>query len=45
VGKPCRAWATKEGEGWIKLTMEATEADVPEKFLTGENFKKYYSEA
>jgi hypothetical protein len=44
LGKPCRAWATKEGEGWIKLSMESTEANVPEKFLTGENFIRYYSE-
>ncbi len=44
LGKPCHAWSTKEGEGWIKLNMEATEADIPEKFLTGGTFKKYYLE-
>ena len=44
LGKPCHAWRTKEGEGWIKVKMEATEDDIPEKFLTGESFKEYYSE-
>ncbi|MFB6297632.1 MAG: C45 family autoproteolytic acyltransferase/hydrolase [Salinirussus sp.] len=44
LGKPCHAWRTREGEGWLHLQAGATEADVPERFLTGEAWLDHYTE-
>jgi hypothetical protein len=44
LGKPCRAWPGGEGEGWIRLTPETTAADLPAAFLSGESWKRFYSE-
>jgi hypothetical protein len=42
LGKPCQAW--REAEGHITLTMDFKLEDIPEGFITGEVFKKYYIE-
>jgi len=44
LGKPCHAWRTDEGDGWLHLTAGATEADVPDRFLTGEAWLEHYTE-
>jgi isopenicillin-N N-acyltransferase like protein len=44
LGKPCHAWGSAEGEGWIRLHINSAEADIPKAFLTGETWKRYYSE-
>jgi hypothetical protein len=44
LGKPCRAWAAAEGDAWIRLTLDMTESDVPQAFLSGEAWKRFYSE-
>jgi hypothetical protein len=44
LGKPCHAWRTDEGEGWIQITAGADEADVPDAFLTGEAWLEHYTE-
>jgi hypothetical protein len=44
LGKPCHAWRTDEGDGWVHLTAGATEDDVPERFLTGEAWLDHYTE-
>lgn len=44
LGKPCHAWRTDEGDGWLHLTAAATEADVPERFLSGEAWLDHYTE-
>jgi hypothetical protein len=44
LGKPCHAWRSDEGEGWIHITADATEADVPDAFLSGDAWLEYYTE-
>ncbi|WP_254533068.1 C45 family autoproteolytic acyltransferase/hydolase [Natrinema gelatinilyticum] len=44
LGKPCHAWRTEEGNGWLNITADATEADVPDRFLTGEAWLEHYTE-
>jgi hypothetical protein len=44
LGKACHAWRTDAGDGWVKLTADATEADVPNRFLTGEAWLEHYTE-
>lgn len=44
LGKPCHAWRTDEGDGWLKITAGATEADVPNRFLNGEAWLEHYTE-
>lgn len=44
LGKPCHAWRTGEGDGWIHLTANATEEDIPDRFLTGEAWLEHYTE-
>lgn len=44
LGKPCHAWRTEEGDGWVHLTVDATEDDVPERFLTGDAWLEHYTE-
>ena len=44
LGKPCRAWVSAEGEGWVTLTPSMTAADLPPGFLSGAAWKQYYSE-
>jgi hypothetical protein len=44
LGKPCHAWRTDEGDGWLHLQASATEADVPDRFLTGEAWLEHYTE-
>ncbi|PSQ18742.1 hypothetical protein BRD00_04055 [Halobacteriales archaeon QS_8_69_26] len=44
LGKPCHAWRTDEGEGWIHLTAGATAEDVPEDFRTGDAWLEHYTE-
>jgi hypothetical protein len=44
LGKPCHAWRTDEGDGWLHIQAGATEADVPDRFLTGEAWLEHYSE-
>jgi hypothetical protein len=44
LGKPCHAWRTPEGDGWIHLTADATEDDVPDRFLTGAAWLEHYTE-
>lgn len=44
LGKPCHAWRTEEGDGWIHVEAGASEADVPDRFLTGEAWLEHYTE-
>jgi hypothetical protein len=44
LGKPCHAWRTDEGDGWLHLQASATEDDVPDRFLTGDAWLEHYSE-
>lgn len=44
LGKPCHAWRTDEGEGWIKIKAGADEDDVPDAFLNGEAWLDHYTE-
>jgi hypothetical protein len=44
LGKPCHAWRTEAGDGWLHLTAGATEDDVPDRFLTGEAWLEHYTE-
>ena len=44
LGKPCHAWRTEEGDGWLHLKANVTEADVPDRFLTGEAWLEHYTE-
>ncbi|WP_435348607.1 C45 family autoproteolytic acyltransferase/hydolase [Haloarchaeobius sp. HRN-SO-5] len=44
LGKPCHAWRTDEGDGWLHVTAAATEDDVPDRFLTGEAWLEHYTE-
>lgn len=44
LGKPCHAWRTEKGDGWINITAGATEDDVPDRFLTGEAWLENYTE-
>jgi hypothetical protein len=44
LGKPCHAWRTEEGDGWLHVTAAATEDDVPDRFLTGEAWLENYTE-
>jgi hypothetical protein len=45
LGKPCHAWRTEEGDGWVHLKANVTEEDVPDRFLTGEAWLAHYTEA
>lgn len=42
LGKPCHAW--REPDGHIAISMNFADGDIPEAFLSGEVFKKYYVE-
>jgi hypothetical protein len=44
LGKTSYSWRSEEGEGWIKLSADAKEDDIPENFLSGEAWLKYYTE-
>lgn len=44
LGKPCHAWRSEEGEGWIQLRAGADENDVPDDFLTGDAWLEHYTE-
>ena len=44
LGKPCHAWRTDEGDGWLRFTASATEDDLPDRFLTGEAWLEHYTE-
>jgi hypothetical protein len=44
LGKPCHAWRTDEGDGWLHLTAAATEDDVPDRFLSGDAWLEHYTE-
>jgi hypothetical protein len=44
LGKPCHAWRTDDGDGWIHLTAKVTENDVPDRFLTGDAWLEHYTE-
>ena len=44
LGKPCHAWRSDEGDGWVHLTAKVTEEDVPDRFLTGEAWLEHYTE-
>lgn len=44
LGKPCHAWRTDEGDGWLQIRADATEDDVPDRFLTGEAWLEHYTE-
>lgn len=44
LGKPCHAWRTDEGDGWLHLKANVTEDDVPDRFLTGEAWLEHYTE-
>lgn len=44
LGKPCHAWRTDEGDGWLHFTADASESDVPERFLNGEAWLEHYTE-
>lgn len=45
LGKPCHAWRTDEGDGWLHLQATATEDDVPDRFLNGDAWLDHYTEA
>ncbi len=42
LGKPCRAWRSEEAH--ITLNMEASLKDIPEGLLSGETWRKFYTE-
>ena len=42
LGKPCHAW--REEDGHISIPMDFKDGDIPEGFLNGDVFKKYYIE-
>tara|TARA_B110000116_G_scaffold257219_1_gene257183 strand:+ start:1318 stop:2553 length:1236 start_codon:yes stop_codon:yes gene_type:complete len=44
LGKTSYSWRSEEGEGWIKISADAKEKDIPESFLTGDAWLKYYTE-
>jgi len=44
LGKTSYSWRSEEGEGWIKISADAKEEDIPESFLTGDAWLKYYTE-
>jgi len=44
LGKPCHAWRSEEGDGWLHLTADATEADVPDAALSGAAWLDHYTE-
>lgn len=44
LGKPCHAWRTDEGDGWIHLKADVTEDDVPGQFLNGEAYLAHSAE-
>jgi len=44
LGKPCHAWRTEEGDGWLHFTVDATEDDIPDRFVTGDAWLEHYTE-
>ena len=44
LGKTSYSWRSNEGEGWVKISADAIEDDIPENFLSGEAWLKYYTE-
>jgi hypothetical protein len=44
LGRPCHAWRTEEGDGWVRLTPSVTAEDVPERFRSGEAWLDHYVE-
>jgi len=45
LGKPCHAWRSPEGDGWLRLRPTATADDIPDRFLTGEAWIENYAES
>jgi len=44
LGRPCHAWRSEEGDGWVHLTPSVTAEDVPERFRSGEAWLDHYVE-
>ena len=44
LGKTSYSWRSEEGEGWVKISADSLEEDIPENFLNGEAWLKYYTE-
>lgn len=42
LGKPCHAWRDKKAN--ITLSLDSKKKDIPEGFINGEIWKKYYTE-